>query len=44
MHHKPCMHPKHADLINNQFKYKCETYQIFIHPFKKIEMNAKCNS
>jgi hypothetical protein len=26
---------EHFDLITNLFKYKCETSQIFIHPFKK---------
>jgi hypothetical protein len=39
----PCMH-EHFDLIINPFKYKCETCQIFIHPFQKIVMSAKCNS
>jgi len=43
MYHKLCMH-EHFDLITNPFKYKCETFQIFIHPFQKIVMSAKCNS
>jgi len=43
MHLKFCMH-EHFDLIINPFKYKCETSQIFMHPFQKIAMNAKCNS
>jgi hypothetical protein len=43
MHPKFCMH-EHFDLITNPFKYKCETSQIFIHSFKKIVMNVKCNS
>jgi hypothetical protein len=34
MHLRLCMH-KHFDTITNSFKYKCETYQVFIHPFKK---------
>jgi hypothetical protein len=43
------MHPRlytdeHFHLINNPFKYKCETFQIFIHSFQKIMMSAKCNS
>jgi hypothetical protein len=43
MHPTLCMH-EHFDLIINPFKYKCETSQIFIHPFKFFMMNAKCNS
>jgi len=35
---------EYFDLITNAFKYKCEISQIFIHPFQKIVMNAKCNS
>ncbi len=35
MHLKLCMH-EHFDLINNPFKYKCETSQVFIHSFKKL--------
>jgi hypothetical protein len=42
MHLVVCMH-EHFDLITNPFKYKCEIYQIFIHPFQEIMMNAKCN-
>jgi hypothetical protein len=42
MHPKLYMH-EHFDLIINSFKYKCETSQIFIHPFKKIVVNVKCN-
>jgi hypothetical protein len=37
-----CMH-KHVDLITNPFKYKSETYQVFMS-LKKIVMNTKCNS
>jgi hypothetical protein len=33
-----------AKKITNTFKYKCETLQIFRHPFQKIMVNAKCNS
>jgi len=43
MHPRVCMH-KHFDVITNPFKYECETFQVFIHPFRKIVMNAKCNS
>jgi hypothetical protein len=43
MHLKPCMH-EHFDLIINPFKYKCEICQVFIYPFQKIVVNAKCNS
>jgi len=43
MHHRLCMH-EHFDLITNPFKYKCQTSQVFIHPFQKIELNAKYNS
>jgi hypothetical protein len=42
MHLELCMH-EHFNLITNAFKYKCETFQHFIHPFKKIMVNAKCN-
>jgi hypothetical protein len=42
MHSWFCMH-EHFDLIIiNSFKYKCETFQIFIHPFKKIVVSKKC--
>jgi hypothetical protein len=34
MHPKLCMH-EHFDIITNPFKYKCETSQICIHPFKE---------
>ncbi len=34
MQPRVCMH-EHFDLITNPFKYKCETYNIFIHPFQK---------
>ncbi len=30
---------EHFDIIINPFKYKCETCQIFIHPFQKIMVN-----
>jgi hypothetical protein len=43
MHPRLCMH-EHFDLIINPFKHKCETFQIFIQPFDKIVVNAKCNS
>ncbi len=43
MHPRLCMH-EHFDLITNPSKYECDTSQIFIHQFLKIEMNAKCNS
>ncbi len=43
MHFRLCMH-EHFDLITNPFKYKCETYQVVIHPFQKIIMSVKCNS
>jgi hypothetical protein len=38
MHFKLCMH-EHFDLITNPFKYKCETFQVFINPFQKIVMS-----
>jgi len=46
---KVCMHPRfcmheHFDPIISPFKYKCETFQIFIHPFQKLRVSAKCNS
>ncbi len=34
---------EHFDVINNTFNYKCETCQIFKHPFQKIIMSAKWN-
>jgi hypothetical protein len=40
MHLRLCMH-EHFDLIINPFKYKCETSQFFIHPFKKYLISAK---
>jgi len=43
MHPKFCMH-EHFDTITNPFKYKCEIFQIFIFPFKKIQVHVKCNS
>ncbi len=43
MHNKICM-DAHFDLINNPFKYKHGTCQVFIHAYQKIVMNAKCNS
>jgi hypothetical protein len=43
MHPRLCMH-EHFDLITNPFKYKCQILQDFIHPFQKIELNAKYNS
>jgi hypothetical protein len=42
MHPKLCM-DEHFDLITNQFKYTCETSQVFIHPFQKIVASAKFN-
>jgi hypothetical protein len=42
-HIKLCMH-EHFSLIINPFKYKCETFQIFICPFLTKFMNAKWNS
>jgi len=42
MHLELCMH-EHFNLITNAFKYKFETFQILIHSFKKIMVNAKCN-
>jgi hypothetical protein len=36
MHPKLCMH-EHFDLIIiNQFKHKCETFQVCIQPFQKL--------
>ncbi len=43
MHPRFCMH-EHFHLINNPFRYKCETSQVFLHAFKKLMVNAKCNS
>ncbi len=43
MHPRLCMH-EYFDLIINPFKYKCKTYQICIHPFKKLVVSAKHNS
>ncbi len=43
MHPKLCMH-EHFHLINNTFKYKCETSQVFIHALEKFLVSAKCNS
>jgi hypothetical protein len=43
MHSRLCMH-EHFDLIIDPFKYKCENFQVFIHPLKKIIMITKCNS
>jgi hypothetical protein len=49
MHFRFCMQ-EHFDLITNWFKYKCETYQVFIHPSKtysecKIQfMSNICNT
>jgi hypothetical protein len=43
MHPIFCMH-EHFDLITNPFNYKYEIFQIYIYPFKKIVVNAKCNS
>jgi hypothetical protein len=42
MYPRLCMY-EHFDLITNPSKYKCEISQFFIHPFKKIVVNAKCN-
>jgi hypothetical protein len=44
MHLRLCCMHEHFDLITNPFKYKFEISQIFIHPFQKIGVNAKCNS
>ncbi len=43
MHFKFFMH-EHFDLIINPFKYKCVISHIFVHPFQKIVVSAKCNS
>ncbi len=43
MHPRFCMHER-FDLIINPFKYKCETSQMFIHPFQKIVVSTKCKS
>jgi hypothetical protein len=43
MHSRLCMH-EHFDLIINSFKYKCETFQVLIHPFFKNVVSAKCDS
>jgi hypothetical protein len=43
MHLRLCMHEDFY-LIINALKYRCETYQIFICPFRKIMMNSNCNS
>ncbi len=43
MHLKSCMHER-FDLIINPFKHKCETSQLFICPFQKIVVSAKCSS
>ncbi len=43
MHLNVCIH-EHFDLITDPFKYKCETFQNFIHPFSKIMVSVKCNS
>jgi hypothetical protein len=40
MHPKLCMHEQ-FELITNPFKYKCETYQIFICPFLKNHDECK---
>ncbi len=33
MHPRLCM-PEHFEIITNSFKYKCETFQMFLHPFQ----------
>jgi hypothetical protein len=43
MHFKLCMH-EDFDSITHPFKYKCEFSQVFMHPFQKIMVSAKCNS
>jgi hypothetical protein len=43
MHLRICI-DKHFDLITNLFKYKCETYKVFIYSCQKFTMNAKYNS
>jgi hypothetical protein len=43
MHLKLCMF-EHFDSMTKPFKYKSETYQVFILPLKKIMRIAKCNS
>jgi hypothetical protein len=30
--------------FNNPFKYKCETFENYMHPFQKIMVNVECNS
>jgi len=42
MHFEVCMH-EHFDIIISKFKYTYEICQIFIYPFQKIVMRAKCN-
>jgi hypothetical protein len=42
MHNKICM-DAHLDLINNPFKYKHGTCEVFIHVYQKIVVNTKCN-
>ncbi len=43
MHSRLCMY-QHFDLITDPSKYKCETSQIFRHPFQKIVVSGKWNS
>jgi hypothetical protein len=39
---KLCMH-EHFDLITNPFKYKCETFQIFIKNCDECKMQLMSN-
>jgi hypothetical protein len=43
MHFSTLLH-EHFDLITNPFQYKCQISQVFIYPFQKIMVSAKCNS
>jgi hypothetical protein len=40
MHPRFCMY-EHFDLITNSFKYKCETFQIFINFYFKKNWECK---
>jgi hypothetical protein len=33
-----------SKVVTNPFKYKCETCQVFIHPFKKVVVNNGFNT
>jgi hypothetical protein len=43
LHASYTLHAWTFDLITNPFTCKCETYLVFIHPFIKIMVSAKCN-